>query len=96
MLLLHSRHDFVQGEWPAALRRGVREQAASFQGCLRRFALQAFGREGPQELRRAAFVLAEVPIAAVKEHVRRSEPPPPLVDELIAATYHAIVSGRAR
>src|SRR5215471_698189 len=33
LLLLHSRHDFVQGDWPAALRRGVADQAARFEGC---------------------------------------------------------------
>jgi hypothetical protein len=36
-------------------------------------------------------VLAEVPIAAVRPHLERREPPPPLVDELISKTYYAIV-----
>lgn len=96
LLLLYSRHDFLQGEWPAQLRRGVQAQAKRFEQCLRRFARQAFGRCGPRELRRAAFVLAEVPVAAVKEHLRRGEPPPPLVDELIASTYHAIVGNEVQ
>ena len=54
-------------------------------------ARQAFGRAGPSEFRRATFVLAEVPIAAVKAHLIQREPPPPLVDELIRKTYRAIV-----
>jgi AcrR family transcriptional regulator len=91
LLLLYSRHDFVQGDWPAALRRGVRAQAERFMGCLETFARQAFGRAGQAELRRATFVLAEVPTAAVKQHLERREPPPPLVDELITRTYRAIV-----
>jgi AcrR family transcriptional regulator len=91
LLLLYSRHDFVQGDWPAPLRRGVRDQAQRFEGCLKRFARHAFGRVGPAELRRATFVLADVPVAAVKPHLLRREPPPPLVDELIAQTYRAIV-----
>jgi AcrR family transcriptional regulator len=91
LLLLYSRHDFVQGDWPAALRRGVREQAERFMGCLETFARQAFGRAGQPEVRRATFVLAEAPTAAVKQHLERREPPPPLVDELIARTYRAIV-----
>lgn len=45
-------------------------------------------------MRRAVFVLGEVPIAAVKQHLERREPPPPLVDELIAETYRAITSRR--
>lgn len=91
VLLLHSRHDFIQGEWPPSLRRGARDQAARFEDCLSRFAREAFGCAGPEELQRATFVLAEVPVAAVKEHIRRRESPPPLVDDLIAKTYHAIV-----
>src|SRR5499433_1267302 len=94
LLLLYSRHDFVQGNWPATLKRGVADQARRFEACLRAFARHAFGRVGPAQLRRAAFVLAEVPIAAVSPHLRRREPPPPLVDELIATTYHAIVGSR--
>src|SRR5579872_263535 len=73
LLLLYSRHDFVQGEWPVALKRGVREQAEQFESCLTRFARDAFGRIGPAQLRRATFVLAEVPIAAVKGHLERRE-----------------------
>src|ERR1700732_2519403 len=41
LLLLYSRHDFVQGDWPASLKRGVREQARRFEGCLQNFARQA-------------------------------------------------------
>jgi AcrR family transcriptional regulator len=93
LLLLHSRHDFVQGEWPASLRRGVRDQTRRLEACFDRFARQAFGGTGKEDLRRAIFVLAEVPGAAVKQHLQRREPPPALVDELIARTYHAIVGG---
>jgi AcrR family transcriptional regulator len=91
LLMLYSRRDFVQGPWPAALRSGVADQAARFEACLRRFARSAFGRAGPAQMRRATFVLAEVPLAAVKPHLERRERPPLLVDELIAKTYRAIV-----
>jgi AcrR family transcriptional regulator len=93
LLMLYSRHDFVQGDWPAPLKRGVADQAERFEACLRTFARSAFGRAGPPELRQAEFVLAEVPLAAVKPHLKRRELPPPLVDELIVKTYHAIVGG---
>jgi AcrR family transcriptional regulator len=94
LLLLHSRHDFVQGQWPAALTRGVADQAARFEACLKAFARQAFGRARPAEIKRATFVLAEVPIAAVRGYLERCEPPPPLADELITATYRAVVQQR--
>jgi AcrR family transcriptional regulator len=91
LLMLHGRHDFVHGDWPAALRKGVADQAERFEGCLRAFARSAFGRGGRAEMRRATFVLAEVPVAAVKPHLQRGERPPPLIDELISRTYRAIV-----
>ena len=96
LLLLYSRHDFVQGDWPATLKRGVADQARRFETCLRTFARNAFGRAEAAELRRASFVLAEVPVAAVKQHLQRREPPPPLVDDLIRRTYHAIVDPNKR
>src|ERR1700688_4105494 len=92
LLMLYSRHDFVQGDWPGPLRRGVANQAERFEGCLRTFARGAFGGVGRAEMRRATFVLAEVPVAAIKAHLQRRERPPKLVDELIAKTYCAIVS----
>lgn len=94
LLLLYSRHDFVQGNWPADLKRGVRDQAERFESCLTSFARSAFGRAGVSQLQRATFVLAEVPVAAVKTHLQHRRPPPPLVDELISATYHAIIGSR--
>jgi AcrR family transcriptional regulator len=93
LLSLYSRHDFVQGDWPPALKRGVADQAERVEGCFRTFAWRAFGRAGRAEIRRATFVLAEVPLAAVKPHLQRRERPPRLVDELITKTYRAIVGG---
>jgi AcrR family transcriptional regulator len=96
LLLLYSRHDFVQGHWPAALKRGVRDQAQRFEACVASFAWRAFGRAGPAQLQRAVFVLAGVPLAAIKPYLEQREPPPAQVDELITATYHAIVHSRAQ
>jgi AcrR family transcriptional regulator len=87
LLLLYSRHDFVQGDWPAKLKRGVRDQAQRLESCVEEFTRRALGRLDAKQLRRARFVLLEVPIAAVKMHLERRELPPPLVDELIAKTY---------
>ena len=46
---------------------------------------------GPEQVRLAQFVLAEVPVAAVRQHLYRREPPPPIVDDLIRTTYNAVV-----
>jgi AcrR family transcriptional regulator len=92
LLMLYSRHDFVAGPWPEKLRNGVREQARKFESCVEQFARDAFGRADTAALRRAMFVLAEAPIAAVKPHLQRREVPPTIVDELITSVYRAIVS----
>jgi AcrR family transcriptional regulator len=95
LLSLYSRHDFVQGNWPNELKVGVREQTERVEQCRTKFARDVFGRAGATQIRKSNFVLFEVPIAAVKGHLARREAPPPLVDELIARTYHAIVHGTA-
>jgi len=91
LLMLYSRHDFINGAWPEQLEKGVRDQARTFESCLQRFALDVFGSDNPASLRRATFVLAEAPIAAVKSHLQRREVPPVIVDELITSVYRAIV-----
>lgn len=91
LLLLHHRDDFVQGDWPEALREAVAAQARQIETGMHRFARLVFGREGRGELRRAQFLIAELPLALVGQHLRRREPPPPLIDELIRVTYRAVV-----
>jgi AcrR family transcriptional regulator len=95
MLLLYNRHDFVHGEWPEALKQGVKNQAERLTAAFARFAQSAFGRATAAELQCAAFALVEAPGAAVKEYIRRREPPPGIVDELIRKTYQAIIPKRA-
>jgi hypothetical protein len=92
LLLLYHRDDFVQGGWPASLRDGVAAQTAAMESGFTRFARLVFGRAGQDEVRRAQFLLAEMPVGAVRQHLQRREPPPPIVDELIRITYRAIVA----
>lgn len=90
-LLLHHRDDFVAGEWPEPLRERVAAQAREVEAGAVRHARAIFGAAGPAELRRAQFLVAELPLALVGRHLRLGEPPPALVDELIAVTYRAVV-----
>ena len=56
-----------------------------------------FGRDGGEERYLAQFLISEVPVAAVRDHLKRGEAPPPIVDRLISTTYSAIVADyRAR
>jgi AcrR family transcriptional regulator len=97
LLLLYHRDDFVQGGWPEPLRDGVAAQTRRMEAGFARCARLLFGRAGQGEVRRAQFLLAEVPVAAVRQHLQHREPPPPLVDDLIRITYRAVVDDhRAR
>lgn len=97
LLLLYHRDDFLQGGWPETLRDGVAAQTAQMEGGFARFARLVFGRAGRDEIRRAQFLLAELPVGAVRQHLQRREKPPPIVDELIRITYRAVIADyRAR
>src|SRR5438309_4321970 len=91
LLLLYHRDDFVQGGWPEALRDEVAAQTERMETGFARFARLVFGRAGRDELRRAQFLLAEMPVGAVRQHLHRREPPPPIVDQLIRLTYRAVL-----
>jgi AcrR family transcriptional regulator len=92
LLLLYDRDDFVQGEWPEALRERVTEMTERMQAGSIRRARVIFGRGGQEEVRLAQFLIAEVPVASVRQHLLLREPPPPLVDRLIRTTYRAVVA----
>ncbi len=96
LLLLYNRNDFVQGNWPAPLKRGVADQARRFTAGIKRFARTTFGRTDAEALRRTRFALVDVPSAAVGSHLRAREVPPPMVDDLIRETYTAIVGGQTK
>jgi AcrR family transcriptional regulator len=92
LLLLYHRDDFVHGEWPEHLREGAAALTQGVQTGSARYARLVFGRAGAEERRLAQFLLSEVPLAAVRQHLLRHEPPPPLVDDLIRLTYRAVVA----
>jgi len=97
LLLLYHRDDFVHGDWPEQLRAQVAALTKSMRTGTVRFARAVFGRAGTEECRLAQFLLAEVPVAAVRQHLLRREPPPPLVDRLIRVTYRSVIADyRAR
>jgi AcrR family transcriptional regulator len=92
LLLLYHRDDFVHGQWPEQLREGAAALTQGVQTGSARYARLVFGRAGAEERRLAQFLLSEVPLAAVRQHLLRREPPPPLVDDLIRLTYRAVVA----
>ena len=96
LLLLYHRDDFLEGEWPQALREAVAVQAQGTEATHRKCAAEVFGDLNPETLRRAQYILAEAPVAAVRQHLLRREPPPDIVDDLVRITYHAVVESYRR
>jgi AcrR family transcriptional regulator len=94
LLMLYSRHDFVTGDWPTSLARGVADQARRFEACLERFARQTWGGVNATSLGLSQFVLADAPLAAVRPHLQRRETPPALVDQIVTITYRSLTAGR--
>lgn len=92
LLLLYHRDDFIHGDWPDELRAQVAIMTQNMQSQSECFAQLLFGAAGEEERRLAQFLLAEVPVAAVRQHVLLGEPPPKLVDDLIRVTYQAVVA----
>jgi AcrR family transcriptional regulator len=92
LLLLYDRSDFVQGDWPEELRGRIAEMTRRMEAGSRRRARVIFGKDGREEQRLAQFLISELPVAVVRQHLTRGEKPPPLVDQLIRTTYAAVVA----
>jgi hypothetical protein len=82
----------VHGEWPEEFRERVGSLTQEMGAGFERFARLVFGCAGAEECRLAQFLLAEVPVAAVRQHLLRREPPPEIVDRLIRVTYRAVTA----
>jgi AcrR family transcriptional regulator len=91
LLLVHRREDFVDRGWPAGLRRQAAALGRQIDDELRDFSGRLTGRADARTVRMVAFAVVEAPFAAVRRHVVANEPPPPIVDTLIRATYEAVV-----
>lgn len=92
LLLLHDRQDFLHGDWPPELRERVGEMTERMEAGSRRWAQILCGKTGRDEIRLAHFLISELPVTAVRQHLLRGEPPPPLVDRVIRTAYRAILA----
>jgi AcrR family transcriptional regulator len=92
LLLVFNKEDFVAGAWPEELQERVAEMTRRMKNAAPRRARAVFGRDGAEERRLAQFLISNVPVAAVREHLKRGEPPPPIVDRMVSVTYSAIVA----
>jgi AcrR family transcriptional regulator len=96
LLLLYDRKDFLKGEWPPELRQRVAEMTQRMEAGSRRWARVIFGKEGRDEIRLAQFLISELPVAVVRQHVLSGEQPPQMIDRIIQATYRAVLADYRR
>jgi AcrR family transcriptional regulator len=92
LLLLYDRKDFVHGEWPRDLRERVADMTQRMEAASKRWARVIFGKDGRDEVRLAQFLVSELPVAVVRQHLVRGERPPLLVDRIIRAAYGAVLA----
>jgi AcrR family transcriptional regulator len=92
LLLLHDRKDFFQGEWAPELRERISAMNQRIEARSSQWAHVLFGKNGRDEVRLAQFLISELPVAVVRQHLLRGEPPPPLVNRIIRATHRAILA----
>ena len=92
LLLLYDRKDFLHGEWPRDLRERVADMTQRMESASRRWARVIFGKDGRDEIRLAQFLISELPVAVVRQHLVRGERPPPLVDRIVRAAYEAVLA----
>jgi len=71
LLLVFDREDFVAGTWPEELRERVAAMTRRMKNAASRRARVVFGRDGAEERRLADFLISNVPVAAVREHLNR-------------------------
>jgi hypothetical protein len=77
---------------PPELHGRVVEMTQRIESGSRRWARAIFGKEGRDEIRLAQFLISELPIATVRQHLLRGEAPPQLIDQIIRTTYRAVVA----
>ncbi len=93
ILLLHRREELVAGAWPEEVKEHAENLAGDLEKGLISFSKRQLGGAGRENIRRAIFALIDVPLAAVKGHVQKGEPPPEFLDDLIRINYRAIIKG---
>ncbi len=89
VLLLYRQEDLAT-RWPTELGAQLDALDADVARALRSYTTRRFGDDGPALLRRVTLALVDVPYAAAR-HLLAGEPPPPELDDLVAATCRCLL-----
>jgi AcrR family transcriptional regulator len=91
ILLLHRRDELVAAELPPSVAARVLHVNDAGRAALKHWTkLNVDSRANA--LAQARYALVEAPVAAVRPHLQKGEPPPAFVDDLVAATYRVVIS----
>jgi AcrR family transcriptional regulator len=91
IMLLHRREDFLSQGWPRKMQEEAEQLGKQVKDMLGDITRRLFGRNSVSARQVATFAVLDLPFSAVRRFVGAGEPPPLLVDDLIAKAYAAII-----
>lgn len=91
IMLLHRREDFLERGWPAEMQREAQRLGQQVQDVLAMTTRRLFGRNTASARQVTTFAVLDLPLSAVRRFVAAGEPPPPVIDDLIAKAYAAVI-----
>ena len=95
-MVLYRRRDFIAGPLPEPLRSRAERLGASLDAGLCGFAATAPGSTDLGARQLAAFLLVDMPYAAVRRYLSAGMDPPPTVDAMVRRAFTALARPEAR
>lgn len=91
VLLLYRKEDFASRNWSADFTRRAADLAEHLTGGLRDFAAGLGGPSPDETFQRVRFALVDVPLAAVRRHLKDNTPLAASVDNLVGTCCSALI-----
>jgi AcrR family transcriptional regulator len=91
IMLLHRREDFLSNGWPREMQKEAERLGKQVEDALADITRRLFGRNTVSSRQVATFAVLDLPFSAVRRFVAARQVPSPLVDNLIATAYAAVV-----
>jgi AcrR family transcriptional regulator len=95
LLVLYRRQDFVGDDLPEHLRTVGGQMAAELGAAISEFAISAFGNREMAAKQRAAFLVLDLPNAAMRRYLAAGIRPPQDVDQLLVEAVTAMSTAPA-
>ncbi|WP_164116329.1 TetR/AcrR family transcriptional regulator [Sphingorhabdus sp. Alg239-R122] len=92
LMLLHRREDFLVPGWPVKMLEQAEMLGRQMQAAQQHFCRKLTGRDDRKTMRILCYAMVEAPMGAVRPYLEKGGTPPPLVDSLVEATFHAAMA----